>query len=124
MYHIDGLNRLGDEIGISQLLPKYSIPSHRGMSDFRIGIGVPAPPILNDLNTPQMNRKVLGKQVADMYYVSHANTPSTDGMVAHQGYGRHHQKGLAWDGRSLNAPLMPLADSDFGHLNSKIPQPK
>ena len=50
--------------------------------------------------------------------------PSTNGMVAPSGIGRHQMKGLAYDSsKPINAPLMPLSSSVAGGLNNVLGQP-
>jgi len=53
------------------------------------------------------------------------NIPYQGGLYPSQGYARSQQKGLAYlEGRPINQPLMPLADSFNAGLNSTLGQPK
>ena len=47
--------------------------------------------------------------------------PGRGGIRAHQGYGRHQDRGLAFD-RAFG-PIMPQPDNQWAGLNSRIPQP-
>ena len=53
------------------------------------------------------------------------NIPYQGGLYPSQGYARSQEKGLAYlDGRPINQPLMPIADSFNAGLNSTLGQPK
>ena len=123
VFQLNGINRIGNELNSNDLLPEYEFAAKRlGNKNYQIGKAVAPLPIINGANQPSTLRKVLGKMNFNSVIVANGITPDTDGMLANQGYGRHQNKGLAFT-KSIDGPLLPLASSQFGFLNSKIPQP-
>ena len=87
-----------------------------------------APNLINDATQPSTLRKVLGKEALNARHLSRSQpVPSTDALVPSEGRARHERKGLAFgiiNTLPLDGPLMPIADSDYAYMNSKIQQPK
>lgn len=53
------------------------------------------------------------------------NIPYQGGLYPQQGYARSQMKGLAYlEGRPINQPLTPIADSFNAGLNSRLGQPR
>lgn len=51
--------------------------------------------------------------------------PSSNGMVAPSGIGRHQMKGLAYDAlKPINAPIMPYASSVNAGMNNPLGHPQ
>ena len=126
---IPGLNFLGNMPDQTTLVPNRSYPGKEaGNRRFDIPRIPKAPPLLNNAIQPSSLRKVLGKSNFNSVIIPRPQpVPSTDGMQAHQGYARHQRKGLAFQlipGKTIDGPLMPLADSNFAFLNSKLGQPR
>ena len=88
----------------------------------------PAPKLINAATQPSTLRKVLGKQALNARQISRAQpVPSSDALVPSEGRARHERKGLAFGimtNLSLDGPLMPISDSDYVYMNSKLGQPK
>ena len=68
--------------------------------------------------------QVLGcKQNPELVVVARIPVDEDNHGVAHQGYGRHQQIGLAYTG-PINLPLMPQASSFYAGMNNELPLPK
>ena len=125
---IPGLTYLGNMPNQTTLVPdrRYS-GSEAGNRNFSIPKIPTAPKLLNNAIQPSSLRKVLGKSNFNSIIVVRAQpSPSTDGMFPKQGIARHQRKGLAYEsipGKIIDGPIMPLADSLFPFLNSKLGQP-
>lgn len=103
----------GKTIGNRNPLPIRAIPT--------------APKLLNGAIAPHPLRKVLGKETYGARAISRPQpVPSTDGMFPNAGFARHQKKGLAFMimNRPIDGPIMPIADSDYAYMNSKLGQPK
>ena len=129
LVQIPGLNFLGNMPDQSTLVPNRSFPSKvAGNRRFDIRPIPTAPPLINNAIQPSTLRKVLGKSNQNSIIIPRPQpVPSTDGMYPKQGYARHQQKGLAYEaipGKKIDGPIMPLADSNFAFLNSRLGQPK
>ena len=85
-----------------------------------------APPLLNNAIQRPHTMKVKGKENSNARIIPRsAPAPSTDSMHPKQGYARGQQKGLAFMkmNRSIDGALLPISDSNFAFLNSKLGQP-
>ena len=126
---IHGLNYLGGMPDQTTMVPNRKYPGKEaGNRRFDIPSIPKAPPLLNNAIQPSTLRKVLGKSNPNSIVVPRPQpVPSTDGMYPKQGYARHQQRGLAYEaipGKKIDGPIMPLADSSFAWMNSKLGQPK
>ena len=118
-----GLDRLG-------ATPTYATQQPTGAAFAHVQPKVPrvldspyVAPLLNSAIQRPHTMKVLSKK-QDLSLVKHAKAPlrPTAGIDAHQGYGRHHKRGLALT-NPIDGPLMPLADNLYAGLNNTIPLP-
>jgi hypothetical protein len=126
---ISGLDYLGGMPNQTTLVPNRSYPAKEaGNRKYIIPSKPMAPKLLNNAIQPSTLRKVLGKSNFNSIIVVRSQpAPSTDGMFPKQGIARHQKRGLAYEdipGKKIDGPLMPLADSNFAFLNSKLGQPK
>ena len=122
---IPGLRFIGNMPDQTTLVPNRSYPSKEaGNRDYTIRSIPPPPKLLNNAIQPSSLRKVLGKSNFSAIIIGRAKSaPSTDGMYPKQGIARNEQKGLAYEiipGKKIDGPIMPLADSRFAFLNSKL----
>lgn len=116
---------LGNAPSQTTLMPNRSYP-HREIGNRTYAIPkIPAAPkLINNANQPSSLRKVLGKANPNSVIIPRPPyVPDTDGMYPKEGIARHQQKGLAYElipGKKIDGPIMPLADSAFAFLNSKL----
>ena len=70
--------------------------------------------------------KVLGlKQVIVKPTAQGTIAPRLGGIKAHQGYSRHHDRGLAFDfDHPFDGPIMKQPDNQWAGMNSRIPDLK
>ena len=93
----------------------------------KIGVGVDAPPLLNDSIHRSHTMKVLGcKQNHESHRVLRRPALSnTGGMYPKSGYARGQDKGLAFiDQKPITGKIMEISSSFYAGSNSKIPNLK
>ena len=123
---IPGLNYLGDMPDQTKLVPNCGFPN-TSVSNRKFNIyPLPeeAPGLLNNAIQPPHTRKVLGKSNPNSKIV--LNSPpvsSLHGMYPKTGIFRHQEKGLAYHNipnKEIDGPIMPISDSRFPWLTSKL----
>jgi len=82
-----------------------------------------APPLLNNAIQRPHTMKVRGKENPNARIIPRPQpVPSTDSIYPKQGYARGQKKGLAFKkiNRSIDGPIMKIADSNFAWADSKL----
>ena len=124
-YLTSGIRPLGPVPTYFDLTPQagFTIPANNGL---------PSPPpeaYIPSLVTEAVQRphtmKVLGcKPEPNTLLIGRIPVSDAGTHRAHQGYGRHQRRGLAFDPRHpVDGPLMPQASSFYAFMNSSIPLP-
>ena len=126
---ITGLRYLGNMPNPSTMIPNRGIQGKEaGNRFFNIPTKPMAPPLINNAIQPSTLRKVLGKANPNaVIVVRPPPVPCSHGMYPKTGIFRHEKKGLAYEAipaKRIDGPIMPIADSNFAYLNSKLGQPK
>ena len=84
------------------------------------------PKVMPSAAMPNHTRQVLGLKPSPFSIKTGIDPGPRSGKVTSQGFGRHHNKGLAHmiTGKDkTSGPLMPQADSNYAGLNNRIPLP-